>query len=40
VPAWLDDRLAETCNLSGVTRAELQFGIGALPSGRRDGALT
>ena len=32
---WLDDQAAETLFLSSVTIAELTFGIGALPEGRR-----
>ena len=44
---WLDAQTAETLFLSSVTIAELSFGIGALPKGRRkdnlaaalDGAL-
>jgi len=35
VRAWLDDQAAETLYLSSVTVAELMFGIGALPKGRR-----
>jgi len=45
---WLDEQLAETLHLSSVTVAELMFGIGALPKGKRkdrlasalDGVLT
>ncbi|MGD9895648.1 MAG: type II toxin-antitoxin system VapC family toxin [Candidatus Methylacidiphilaceae bacterium] len=40
VRAWLDDQVAETLYLSSITLAELLFGIGALPSGRRKDALT
>lgn len=40
VLAWLDEQAAETLYLSGVTLAELLFGIGVLPAGRRKGALT
>jgi len=36
---WLDAQVAETLFLSSVTVAELSFGIGALPAGRRRGAL-
>ncbi len=44
---WLDAQLAETLYLSSVSIAELMFGIGTLPNGRRkdnlaaalDGAL-
>lgn len=32
---WLDEQAAETLFLSSVTVAELLFGIGALPDGRR-----
>jgi len=32
---WLDAQLAETLYLSSVTIAELGFGIGALPEGKR-----
>lgn len=32
---WLDEQAAETLYLSSVTVAELLFGIGALPDGRR-----
>jgi toxin FitB len=32
---WLDEQAAETLYLSAVTLAELKFGIGALPDGRR-----
>lgn len=37
--AWLDEQAAETLYLSSVTLAELLFGIGALPVGRRKKAL-
>ncbi len=40
VQAWLDAQAAETLYLSSVTLAELMFGIGSLPSGRRKDALT
>ena len=48
VRSWLDDQAAETLFLSTVTIAELTFGVGALPSGKRkdrlgaalDGVLT
>ena len=36
---WLDAQAAETLFLSSVTVAELSFGIGALPAGRRKAAL-
>jgi len=39
VRAWLDDQAIETLYLSSVTVAELLFGIGALPAGRRKDAL-
>ncbi|UZD69369.1 type II toxin-antitoxin system VapC family toxin [Brucella sp. JSBI001] len=32
---WLDEQAAETLYLSSVTVAELLFGIGAMPDGRR-----
>lgn len=40
VRAWLDEQVAETLYLSSVTLAELLFGIGTLPAGRRKNALT
>ena len=40
VLAWLDEQAAETLYLSSVTLAELLFGIGVLPAGRRKEALT
>ena len=40
VRAWLDAQAAETLHLSSVTIAELMFGIGALPKGRRKDKLT
>lgn len=39
VRAWLDDQAAETLYLSSVTIAELMFGIGALPDGKRKDRL-
>jgi toxin FitB len=36
---WLDEQAAETLYLSSVTIAELMFGIGALPKGRRKDKL-
>lgn len=39
VQAWLDEQVAETLYLSSVTVAELLFGIGALPQGRRKDGL-
>lgn len=35
VRAWLNEQAAQTLHLSSVTVAELLFGIGALPPGRR-----
>lgn len=40
VRTWLDEQAAETLYLSSVTVAELMFGIGALPDGRRKDKLT
>jgi predicted nucleic acid-binding protein len=40
VRAWLDEQAAETLHLSSVTIAQLMFGIGALPDGRRKDRLT
>jgi len=39
VRAWLNEQVAETLYLSSVTLAELLFGIGALPDGRRKKGL-
>jgi len=39
VKAWLDEQAAETLYLSSVTLAELLFGIGSLPAGKRKNAL-
>ena len=39
VRAWLNEQVAETLYLSSVTVAELMFGIGALPTGRRKAML-
>ncbi len=39
VRAWLDAQAAETLFLSSVTIAELEFGVGALPDGRRKDRL-
>ena len=36
---WLDAQAAETLFLSSITVAELLFGIGALPAGKRKSAL-
>ncbi|MFS8036688.1 type II toxin-antitoxin system VapC family toxin [Xanthobacter sp. AM11] len=40
VLAWLDEQAAETLYLSSVTIAELLYGIGALPAGKRKDRLT
>jgi hypothetical protein len=40
VLVWLDAQAAETLFLSSVTIAELMFGIGALPKGRRKERLS
>jgi toxin FitB len=40
VSLWLDEQVAETLYLSSVTIAELMFGIGALPSGKRQERLS
>jgi predicted nucleic acid-binding protein len=37
---WLDEQAAETLYLSSVTIAELMFGVGALPRGKRKDRLT
>ena len=39
VRAWLNDQAAETLYLSSITLAELLFGIGALPAGKRKDML-
>ena len=39
VRAWLNEQVAETLYLSSVTLAELLFGIGALPDGKRKKGL-
>jgi predicted nucleic acid-binding protein len=39
VRAWLNDQPDETLFLSSITMAELLFGIGALPAGKRKDAL-
>jgi predicted nucleic acid-binding protein len=39
VRAWLDAQVAETLFLPSITIAELLFGIGALPDGRRKSML-
>jgi predicted nucleic acid-binding protein len=40
VRLWFDAQVAETLYLSSVTIAELMFGIGALPDGRRKDKLS
>ncbi len=40
VRSWLDTQAAETLFISSVTVAEMAFGIGALPAGRRKQALS
>jgi len=40
VREWLDAQAAETLFLSSITVAELRFGIGALPAGKRKDTLT
>ncbi|WP_398475227.1 type II toxin-antitoxin system VapC family toxin [Tardiphaga sp.] len=40
VRAWLDEQIAETFFLSSITAAELMFGIGVLPNGKRKNELT
>jgi toxin FitB len=40
VHRWLDEQSAETLYLTSITVAELMFGIGALPKGKRKGKLT
>ncbi|MGL4439975.1 MAG: type II toxin-antitoxin system VapC family toxin [Bosea sp. (in: a-proteobacteria)] len=40
VLSWLDEQVAETLFLSSITIAELTFGIGALPEGKRKNALS
>jgi predicted nucleic acid-binding protein len=39
VAAWLNKQVAETLYLSSVTLAELLYGIGSLPTGRRKDTL-
>lgn len=39
VRAWLNEQAAETLYLSSITLAELLFGIGALPQGKRKNML-
>lgn len=40
VRAWLNAQVAETLYLSSVTLAELLYGLGALPTGKRKNMLT
>jgi predicted nucleic acid-binding protein len=40
VRQWLDEQAAETLHISSVTIAELMFGIGTLPTGKRKDKLT
>lgn len=40
VQAWLDAQMPETLFLSSVTVAELTFGVGVMPEGRRKIALS
>jgi predicted nucleic acid-binding protein len=40
VQAWLNEQLAETLYLSSVSLAELLFGIGVLPEGRKKKLLS
>lgn len=40
VRSWLDEQTAETLFLPSVTIAELMFGIGSLPKGKRKDRLT
>lgn len=40
VVAWLDQQVAPTLYLTSITLAELWFGIGAMPGGRRRDALS
>ncbi len=40
VREWLDTQVAETLFVSSITAAEILFGVGALPAGRRKNALT
>lgn len=39
VQEWLNDQMADTLYITSVTLAELLFGIGALPAGRRKDML-
>ena len=40
VQAWLNEQAIETLYLSSMTLAELLFGIGVLPAGKRQSRLT
>jgi predicted nucleic acid-binding protein len=40
VRRWLDEQAAESLYLSSITVAELMFGVGALPKGKRKEKLT
>jgi len=40
VRAWLNDQIADTLYLTSVTLAELMFGIGAMPTGKRKEMLS
>lgn len=40
VTAWLNEQVAETLYLTSITLAELLFGLGSLPAGRRRNVLT
>jgi toxin FitB len=40
VRAWLDTQAADTLFISSITVAELLFGVGALPAGKRKDALS
>ena len=40
VRSWLNDQVSETLYLSSVTLAELLFGVGTLPAGKRKDMLT
>jgi len=40
VSAWLDQQAAQTLYLCSVSQAELLFGIGIMPDGKRKNALT
>lgn len=40
VLAWLNEQADETLYMASVTMAELLYGIGAIPAGRRKDTLT